>query len=349
MKKGLLVITDTWEPYFNGVITTLRETVENLRKYSDIPVWIVHARTPSYFSDTWDSNLFKYISLKELDLVYSGFKKLERLILDYNPEFIHIETEGSLGITARHFCLKHGWKFTTAYHTKHPEYLKLRYGIPIDVGYAFVRWFHKPATRVMAATTVLIDELKDHDFKNEFGIWSRGVDVEFFNPKHRSNDFLSELKPYALSVGRVAREKNIEAFLQADTSLRKVIVGDGPSRAELEKKYPDAVFLGKKFGLELAKIYANAELFVFPSIEDTFGVVLLEAMASGLRIATTPVSKHVVWRSGEKPVAALYSNMSIAITTALNFVGKDEPRKFVLKHYTQEQATKQFLSNLVSN
>jgi glycosyltransferase involved in cell wall biosynthesis len=343
MSKKLLVVTDTWEPYFNGVITTLRETARNLERSHNTYTRIVHPRLTDLHTN---KPFFKYIPLKELDMTYSKFKNLERIMIEDCPDFIHIETEGPLGIAARHYCLKYGWKFTTAYHTKHPEYLKVRYGIPLNIGYNIVRWFHKPSSCVMAATDTLINELKEHGFENKFGIWSRGVDTTFFTPALRSPNFGEELKPYALYVGRVAKEKNIEDFLKATTSLKKVIVGDGPARIELEKKYPTAIFLGKKSGHELADIYANAEIFVFPSVEDTFGVVLIEALASGLPIAATPVSKHVVSRDNEKPVAALYYNMNIAIVTAQHLIDKDEPRKFVLKFYTPEVAARQFFENL---
>ncbi len=334
MNKKLMVVTDTWKPYFNGVITTLKQTITSIQAYHDLDTVVVHPRMAVVN--------FKYFSLKELDVVHSGFKQLEDLVEVYRPAYIHIETEGPLGIAMRNLCIRRGWKFTTAYHTKHPEYLKLRYGIPLSVGYAVVRWFHKPSSCVMAPTDEVVYNLKEHGFKNKMITWTRGVDTNYFTPEYRKDDILADLKPYALNVVRVAKEKNIEEFLEAKTDLKKVIVGDGPARPELEKKYPNAVFLGKQFGYDLARIYANAEVFVFPSVEDTFGVVLLEALASGVPVAAKPESLAVV----TPEVACLLNDMSDAIQGAC-LKSRKACREFVLKNYTPEIAAKQFYNNLI--
>jgi len=334
MNKKLMVVTDTWKPYFNGVITTLKQTITSIKNYHKIDTIVVQPRMAL--------SGFKYFSLKELDVVYSGFGYLGDLLDLHNPDYIHIETEGTLGIAMRNFCLKRGLKFTTAYHTKHPEYLKLRYGIPLSIGYAIVRWFHKPSSCVMAPTYDVVYNLQKHEFKNKLTKWTRGVDTVYFTPEYRKDNVLTELKPYALNVGRVAKEKNIEEFLEAKTDLKKVVVGDGPARPELEKKYPDVVFLGKQFGFLLAQLYANAEVFVFPSVEDTFGVVLLEALASGTPVAVKPVSGAVV----DSWVACLADDMTVAIENARK-ISREDCRAYVIQNYTPQAAAKQFFDNLV--
>jgi len=332
MSIEVVIITDGWEPYFSGVITTLKHTSAYLTG-QNVSNLIVH---PRLFPGS-------FISLKEFDFVYRPSTKrlLEQMLGDYDPAFIHISTEGPLGVLARNICLARGWKFTTAYHTKFPEYLHQR--IPFmnsERAYKYFRWFHKPSARVMVATHSLGQLLRYNEFDNQFGIWTRGVDTDLFHPKWRDPTFS---EPYALYVGRVATEKNIEEFLEAKTSLTKVVVGDGPIRPALQRKYKrDAVFLGKKSGEELAKFYANADVFCFPSTTDTFGLVQIESLSSGTPVAVKPESASIVWGD----VAAIRENMSHAINSA-RYLDRSKCRPFVLERYTWDIAGYQFCDNLV--
>lgn len=222
----------------------------------------------------------------EIRLAIKPGRKIARMIDEFQPAAIHIATEGPLGIAARKHCLKRGYPFTTAFHTRFPEYVKARTRLPLALGYAYLRRFHSPASAVMVATASIEAELRARGFGNTRR-WTRGVDLDLFRP--RSKDFFDLPRPVSLFVGRVAVEKNIEAFLGLDIPGTKVVVGDGPAMAELKRKYPAAVFAGTKTGEALARHYAGADVFVFPSRTDTFGLVLLEAMASGVPVAAYPV------------------------------------------------------------
>jgi len=210
---------------------------------------------------------------------------LERLRA-FEPEAIHIATEGPIGLAARRICLEWKLPFTTSYHTRFPEYVSARLPVPLMAGYAYMKWFHRPSGRLMVATPTLRDELARHGFRN-LSQWSRGVDTEVFRPRGADDPdvFAGLSRPVFLNVGRVAVEKNIEAFVSLDLPGTKVVVGDGPQREELTSSYPGVVFAGAKFGPELAAYFACADVFVFPSLTDTFGLVLLEAMASGTPVA----------------------------------------------------------------
>lgn len=222
----------------------------------------------------------------EIRLALKPGRKVARMIDEFQPAAIHIATEGPLGIAARKHCLKRGYPFTTAFHTRFPEYVKARTKLPLALGYAYLRRFHRPASAIMVATASIEAELRARGFGN-IRRWTRGVDLDLFRP--RAKDFFDLPRPVSLFVGRVAVEKNIEAFLGLDIPGTKVVVGDGPAMAELKRKYPNAVFAGTKTGEALARHYAGADVFVFPSRTDTFGLVLLEAMASGVPVAAYPV------------------------------------------------------------
>jgi glycosyltransferase involved in cell wall biosynthesis len=206
----------------------------------------------------------------------------------FEPEAIHIATEGPVGLAARKLCLEWKLPFTTSYHTRFPEYVSARLPVPNAAGYAYMRWFHSPSGRIMVATPTMREELERRGFRN-LSPWSRGVDTELFKPGLPVPDVLKDAaRPIFLNVGRVAVEKNIEAFLELDLPGTKVVVGDGPSREELAEKYPGAVFAGARFGEELAAFFSAADVFVFPSVTDTFGLVILEAMAAGVPVAGYP-------------------------------------------------------------
>ena len=218
--------------------------------------------------------------------------KVARMIEAAQPCAIHIATEGPLGWAARRYCLRRQLPFTTAYHTKFPEYIRARWRVPLPLSYAVMRRFHGKSQRVMVATQGIEDELTLRGFGN-IGRWSRGVDTEMFRPRPEargeSGPFAGMARPIHLYVGRGAVEKNVEAFLATDLPGSKVVVGNGPQLEELRRRFPEVRFCGSKVGEDLAMHYAAADLFVFPSRTDTFGLVLLEALASGLPVAAYPV------------------------------------------------------------
>ncbi len=269
-------------------------------------------------------------------------RKMAKLIERHQPCAIHIATEGPLGLAGRRYCVKRGLPFTTAYHTRFPEYIHARSGIPVGMTYTLVRWFHAPASAVMVATQSIEDELKSRGFKN-IRRWTRGVDTAMFRPGEKDDDLYPWARPISLYVGRVAVEKNIEAFLALDIPGTKVVVGDGPQLEQLKNRYPKVKFLGAKVGEDLAQHYRSADLFVFPSRTDTFGLVLLEALASGLPVAAYPVAgpQDVL---GGSPAGCLNDDLAKASLTALAI----EPglcRAHALD-YSWEVSARQFLANL---
>jgi glycosyltransferase involved in cell wall biosynthesis len=263
------------------------------------------------------------------------------MIDKFHPDAIHIATEGTLGMSARAICIKRKIPFTTSFHTRFPEYVHARFPfISEKTVYRFLRWFHDPADAMMVATPSLEAELRAHGFHN-LKIWSRGVDVDTFRPIEGAS--LPFAKPIWLYVGRIAIEKNIEAFLRLDLPGTKVVVGDGPARAQLSRDYPDVKFLGPKTGDDLVRHYAASDVFVFPSLTDTFGLVLLEALACGVPVAAYPVlgPKDVI---GGAPVAALDNDLRAACLRALD-IPRNGARAFALSR-SWRACTEQFLANL---
>ena len=257
-----------------------------------------------------------------------------------DPDCIHIATEGPLGLAARNYCIKNRLRFTTSYHTRFPEYVAKRFPIPADWIYPMVRWFHQPASAVMVATQTIEKELLGHGFQRLVR-WTRGVDTELFRPRDKS--FLDYPRPIQLYVGRVAIEKNIRAFLDVDTPGTKVVVGGGPQFEEIRRAYPHVVFVGPKHGEELAKYYAAADVFAFPSLTDTFGLVMLESLASGVPVAAFPVAGPIDV-IGDAPVGALDNDFKAALERAL-LIAPDPCRAFAL-NYSWDAAMLQFLSHL---
>jgi glycosyltransferase involved in cell wall biosynthesis len=260
----------------------------------------------------------------------------------FNPDAIHISVEGPLGRVARRYCLDRSLLFTTAYHTKFPEYLHHQFRVPQGLTYAFVRRFHAPSSAVMVATPTLERELKDHGLRNIVR-WSRGVDSALFAP-NPDKGFLQLPRPIWLNVGRVSVEKNISAFLSLVLPGSKLVVGDGPQLAELKREYPDVHFVGQKTGEELARYYAASDVFVFPSKSDTYGLVLLEALASGLPVAAYPVTGPIDVITAET-VGSLDENLQLAAEKALK-LSPLACREFALTHSWQACAL-QFANNLV--
>jgi glycosyltransferase involved in cell wall biosynthesis len=273
----IVIATDAWAPQINGVVTTLGKMGEELTVLGNEVKYI----TPEGF------NTFPCPSYPSIRLAILSNSKVASILDEYKPDAIHIATEGPLGHAARKYCVKNNLKFTTSYHTQFPEYVRLRAPIPVSWTYKFLRNFHGKAQRTMVPTPSQKQRLDDAQF-SDVVIWSRGVDTSLFYP--RSKDFLKEPGPISMYMGRVAVEKNIEAFLKLDLPGTKYVVGDGPDLVELKKKYPDTKFTGFKTGEELATYLAAADVFVFPSLTDTYGLVMLEAMACGVPVAAFPVT-----------------------------------------------------------
>lgn len=269
------IVTDTWHPQINGVVTTLSH-VDALLKKRGHDVQII---SPANFKNV------PCPTYPEIKLALYPGKKLERYLSD--ADAIYIANEGPLGFWARRYCLKREWPFSSGFHTRLAEYINNKFGfIPKSWGYKYMQWFHSPSRAVMVPTKTQGERLMGHGFKNVV-MWSRGVNTELFRPHEVVKEFKS---PILLYVGRISVEKNVEAFLKLKTNGSKVVVGDGPDTSRLKIKYPDANWLGYKQGQELAKYYAMADAFVFPSITDTFGNVQLEALASGIPVAAFPTT-----------------------------------------------------------
>jgi glycosyltransferase involved in cell wall biosynthesis len=223
----------------------------------------------------------------EIRLSLLPYKSVGRGILAFSPQALHIATEGPLGLAARRFCLRHGIRFTTSYHTQFPQYLRTRFPIPLELSYRALRWFHGEAVRCMVSTASVRRDLATHGFHN-LATWQRGVDTELFKPAPKG--FLGLPRPIAAYVGRVAVEKNVESFLGMEWQGSKIVIGDGPERTRLQHRYPRTTFAGYRFGEDLAAHLAAADVMVFPSRTDTFGLVNLEAMACGVPVAAYPVT-----------------------------------------------------------
>jgi glycosyltransferase involved in cell wall biosynthesis len=277
----------------------------------------------------------------EIGLALVRESKLASLVDQMDPTFIHIATEGPIGWAMRAYCLRRGLDFTTAYHTRFPEYLAAHAGVPAHWTYRIIRRFHASAARVMVATRSLAQDLRSRGFGQAVP-WGRGVDTTLFRP--RSIRMFGEARPVHLYVGRVSIEKNIEAFLRLGLRGKKVVVGDGPQLQLLRRSYPDVTFTGALSGEELAGAYASADVFVFPSRTDTFGLVLLEAMASGLPIAAYPVIGPVDVVVPDR-TGALDKDLGRAIEQALS-MDRSGIREHALS-FSWENSARQFVRNLV--
>jgi glycosyltransferase involved in cell wall biosynthesis len=275
----ILLCTDAWEPQVNGVVRTLTRVVRELREMGHA----VEVISPDQFKT------FPLPTYNEIKVAIGVYEPVQERFKAFEPEAVHIATEGPIGLAARRICVEWKLPFTTSYHTRFPEYVSARLPLPLAAGYAYMRWFHKPSGRLMVATPTMRNELQQHGFRN-ISSWSRGVDTEVFHPRREGDPDVYEglAKPIFLYVGRVAVEKNIEAFLGLDLPGTKVVVGPGPQLEELKPRYPDVVFRGARSGEDLSAHFNCADVFVFPSLTDTFGLVILEAMASGTPVAAYP-------------------------------------------------------------
>jgi glycosyltransferase involved in cell wall biosynthesis len=327
----ILVSTDAWAPQVNGVVRTLETLGKHLVRLGHQVRFV----TPDGFRTV------PMPTYPEIRLALFARRAVGRVIESFKPDAIHIATEGPLGLATRRNCMQRGISFTTSFHTRFPEYIHARFGVPTSWSYAGLRWFHGPATAVMVATRTLEQDLAGRGFKN-LRLWSRGVDTELFRPGDKA--WLDLPRPVFLYVGRVAIEKSVEEFLKLDLPGSKLVVGDGPQLAELRVRYPNVRFAGPKFGAELARHYAASDVFVFPSRTDTFGLVVLEALASGLPVAAHPVQGPIDIIGDNTAVGALSEDLRQAALRALKL--SPQTCRLYAMNFSWEACTRQFLMNL---
>jgi glycosyltransferase involved in cell wall biosynthesis len=326
----IALVTDAWLPQTNGVVRTLSTTAGMVRQLGhDIRVI-----APESF------RTFACPTYPEIRLAWRPYRGVDARLREHRPEAVHIATEGPLGQAARRWCRARGMPFTTSYHTQFPEYLRARFPIALRTSYAYLRWFHGAAVRTLVATPSMRDRLLARGFRNIVR-WTRGVDLDLFRPG--SKEIWPYPRPISLYFGRVAVEKNLDAFLSLELPGTKVVIGDGPARAELTARYPAAVFTGYKHGKDLVEHVAASDVFVFPSRTDTFGLVLLEAMACGVPVAAYPVTGPIdVVNPGVTGV--LDEDLGAAVRGALE-LDPSRCRAWACEH-TWEAATRQFLAQL---
>ena len=275
MTKKILIVTDNLPDQINGVVTT----------YKNIEACAIR---DGYTVDYLDPSRFRYVDCPRYNEVKITFPwAVGKKIKAINPDYIHIATEGPLGLWARAYLSKCNIRHNTAYHTKFPEGLKTIFGIPEFITWRFVKWFHKHSGKVLTTTDTMVKDLKDHGFDGDVVPWTRGVDREIFNPSYRGETVAG--RPILVCVARVSKEKNLEQFFEMEyPGATKIMVGDGPMLETYKKQYPEVIFTGFKTGKALAQYYANADVFVFPSRWETFGIVMIEAMACGTPVAAFP-------------------------------------------------------------
>jgi glycosyltransferase involved in cell wall biosynthesis len=330
----IIIATDAWKPQLNGVVRTLDTLGLILSSFGNEVRYI----TPNEFKSV------PLPSYPEIRLSILPNRRVAKIINDFKPDAIHIATEGPIGRAARRFCKRRRYPFTTSFHTRFPEYAAERWAVPISWGYAVLKDFHKDGETMMVATPGLMDELKERGF-TKMKLWARGVDLKAFVPGDRT--FLDQHKrPVFLYVGRLAVEKSIEDFLALDLPGTKVIVGEGPQRTELEAKYKDAVFAGAKFGDELTRYYQAADVFVFPSRTDTFGLVNVEALACGIPVAAYPVRGPLEILDGApRGCGAMDEDLRKACLEAYEHRDPVACRKHA-ERFSWEAASRQFIANL---
>jgi len=326
----ILIATDAWHPQVNGVVRTLTSLANSAAALGAEVEFLTPDGFPSIAVPTYPG----------LRIAWPNRREIARRIEAAAPDAVHIATEGPVGWAVRGYCRRHKLAFTTSYTTRFPEYIAVRSIIPASVSYAVLRHFHSAAATTMVATASLRQELAVKGFK-KLGNWTRGVDTDLFRPDDPVE--LDLPRPIFMTVGRVAVEKNIEAFLDLDLPGSKVVIGDGPQRAELTRRYPKVGFLGEKKGRELSAYFAAADVFVFPSLTDTFGVVQLEALACGTPVAAFPVTGPLDVIA-DHPIGALDNDLRSACLRALS-MSRETCRSFALER-SWENSARQFIGNL---
>lgn len=310
-QTDIVIISDAWKPQINGVVRTLDAVRHHLTAMGREVAMV----TPEQFLT------IPCPTYPEIRLSINAWPKLANIMDRLAPIHVHISTEGPLGIAARHYCRRHGLRFTTAFHTKFPEYLAKRFTIPPRWMYERLRKFHAASSAVLVPTPSMQRELEGYGFTNT-QLWTRGVDTALFRPLAGDLPILNLPRPIWLNVGRVSVEKNLHAFLSLDLPGTKVVVGDGPMLPQLHREFPDAVFTGLKHDKELRYYYANSDVFVFPSQSDTYGLVMLEALACGTPVAAYPVTGPCdVIR--DTAIGVLHEDLHVAALRALSLSRED--------------------------
>jgi glycosyltransferase involved in cell wall biosynthesis len=329
-RMKIMIVTDAWEPQVNGVVRTMKNTRAELEAMGHE----VDCLTPLEFRTV------PCPTYPDIRLSLAPGRKVFRRLDEFAPDALHLSTEGPLGMAARRWALQRNHPFTTAYHTRFPEYVHARLRIPLSWTYAYLRWFHGASKAILAPTPVVKRDLEAWGFEN-VKVWSRGVDHTIFHPQKVNK--LNTTPPIYLYVGRVAVEKNIEAFLELDLPGSKWVVGDGPALQGIRTRYPQVSYLGVLSQTELAEVYASADVFVFPSKTDTFGLVLLEALACGLPVAAYPVTGplDVI---GDSKAGALHEDLRTACLNALALRREDAVEH--ARRFSWRTSTEQFLSYL---
>ncbi len=335
-KSGLkiAIATDAWKPQLNGVVRTLETLGEILTRFGNEVRYI----TPNEFKSV------PLPSYPEIRLSLLPNRRVAKIINEFKPDAVHIATEGPIGRAVRRFCKRRDYPFTTSFHTRFPEYANERWAVPISWGYAVLKDFHKDGETMMVATPGLMDELRGRGFV-DMKLWARGVDLQQFQPGDRTHlDHYP--RPIYLYVGRLAVEKSIEDFLRLDLPGTKLIVGEGPQREDLEARFKNAVFVGPKYGLELTKFYQGADVFVFPSRTDTFGLVNVEALACGVPVAAYPVRGPLEILDGApEGCGAMNEDLRQACLDAWEKRDPAQCRKWA-ENFSWESASRQFIANL---
>lgn len=327
----IAIITDAWHPQPNGVVRVLGTLKERLTAQDHV----VGVLSPDLF------RTMPCPSYPEIPLALFPARRMDRWLSHFAPQAVHIATEGPLGWAARAWCLKHRKRFTTAYHTKFPQYVSARTRLPLSLLYALIRRFHAPSSGVLAPTPSIVSELEHWGFKN-LRQWSHGVDTAIFHPRPKTA-FADLARPIFQYVGRVTVDKNLPAFLDLDLPGSKVVVGSGPQRDELIRRYPNVRFIIAKNDQELGGYFASADAFVFPSRTDTFGLVMLESLASGVPVAAfpTPGPLDVI---GSSPAGVLSEDLRHAALKALEI-----PPEICVSHargFSWDEVARQFVDNL---
>ncbi|MES2442898.1 MAG: glycosyltransferase family 1 protein [Pseudomonadota bacterium] len=329
----IAIVTDAWEPQVNGVVRTL----QSIRAVLEAHGHTVMIISPDQFYS------LPMPTYPEIRLAITRVRSVGAMLQKFHPDAIHLATEGPLCVAARRWCLRNKFPFTTAYHTQFPDYVSARSRVPARWIWRYIRWFHAPSYGILASTPSIRQSLIDHGLAQVVH-WGRGVDLERYRPGLAPHPAMAGLEgPIQLYVGRVAVEKNIEAFLKTTHPGTKVVVGDGPSRAALQAAYPDAKFLGPLFGEELASAYSAADVFVFPSRTDTFGLVMIEALACGVPVAAYPVTGPIDVVTPE--TGAMDEDLTLAIGEALT---RDRAAcAAYARSFTWEASARQFLHALI--